>query len=154
MSKSKKLEELVQTFNELDYPLEIIGHFREKDRADILMGKAHNKIFIQDTYLSEEEYLLKLAEAKYAVLPYDETEYNNRTSGVLQECIFVNTIPITFSSILEANGTAGIGINDIRDILDIKLNSINTDSIKNSYLERRKKEFSEEIIREKLINFL
>lgn len=154
VGREKKLEELIEVFNKLNYPLEIIGHFWEKKRAEILMEKADSNIFIEDTYLSEEEYLSKLAEAKYAVLPYDEVKYHNRTSGVLQECIFVDTVPITFDSILKSNMTVGIGINNIKDILDINLHSIDTEFFKDNYLQRRKNEFSEEIIREKLVQLL
>lgn len=151
MSFEKKLEELVQVFNQINYPLEICGYFRDRKRADELRKFAKSNIKIEDRYLTTEEYFCKLAEAKYAVLPYDTERYNMRTSGVLQECIFVDTIPITYVSILEQNDTEGIGVAVLSELVNIDLKKINIEGIKNNFRIRRENEFSKEVIRKKLI---
>lgn len=151
MSVEKNLEELVKVFNKINYPLEISGYFRDRERADKLREIANSNIKIEDRYLTTEEYFCKLAEAKYAVLPYDTERYNMRTSGVLQECIFVDTIPITYVSILEQNDTEGIGVAVLSELVNIDLKKINIERIKNNFRIRRENEFSKEVIRKKLI---
>lgn len=122
MSPYKKLEEVVEVFNRLRYPLEIIGYFFEKDRFERLCSSAKQNIVIKNEILSEEIYYQKLAEAKYAILPYDMNQYKNRTSGVLQECIFLKTIPIAPQELLEENGVDGIGYINMEDISEQYLN--------------------------------
>lgn len=116
MNRFKLLDQVVETFNKLDIHLEIIGKFYDEEWRENLKKKAKENIIIQDIYLMEEEYLNKLSEAKFCIIPYDFKMYNQRTSGVLQECIFLRTVPITFDWFLQQNAAEGIGIKRLCDL--------------------------------------
>lgn len=114
MSPYKKLESLVEVFNELDIELEIIGRFSEIDRVQALKSMAKKNIKIENCILTNDQYYKKLAEAEYSILPYDMNQYKERTSGVLLESIFVNTIPIAPLEILKYTHIPGIGYKDLK----------------------------------------
>ena len=154
MSSEKKLEDLVDVFNQIDYPLEICGYFREPEREEKLKIKANKNIKIENRYLTTEEYFNKLAKAKYAIIPYDTERYYMRTSGVLQECVFVNTIPITFNKILEQNDTRGVGIEQLSELVDFEFKNNDFDKLLQNYKFRRENEFAKDVVKQKLIKAL
>lgn len=116
MNPYKKLEELVEAFNANGMPLEIKGYFYEKERFRRLLQMKKENITIEDVVLSEDEYYCLLAEAKYSILPYDMEQYGCRTSGVLQESLFLNTIPVAPTELLKENGIDGIGYESIAEL--------------------------------------
>lgn len=118
MNPYKKLDELVNTFNRNGYPLEIRGYFFDKDFYRNLCSRKKSNILIEDRILSEEEYYGTLASAKYTILPYDMEQYQSRTSGVLIESMFLNTIAIAPLKLLQANQLEGIGYNKIEELSD------------------------------------
>lgn len=109
MGVEKELEEAVQTYTSLNLPLTIAGRFHDKDRLSKLKALAGEKITFRDEYLSEEEYLALLGKSSYVLLPYSPKRYESQTSGVLQESIFVGTIPVAYEKVLSGNGVPGIG---------------------------------------------
>lgn len=121
MSPYKKLEELVDVFNRNGIPLEIIGKFYDKERAERLRKNANSNIRIQNTILTEHEYYDKLAGALYTILPYDMGQYAGRTSGVLIEALFVQTFPIAPVSLLRENGVEGIGYESLQELSDTEI---------------------------------
>lgn len=147
MSPYKKLEELVETFNDLEYPLEIVGYFFEKDRYRKLCRIAKPHIIIRDSILSDADYYQKLAEARFAVLPYDMNQYQSRTSGVLQECLFLATIPVAPKELLRNNGVDGYGYGEMADI-DLNILNHYTSPVQN--LEA----YDRESVKERLCAFL
>lgn len=118
MNPYKKLEELVDVFNENGLDLEIKGYFYEKDRFQKLKKKKKENILIEDVILSEDEYYRALAEAKYSILPYDIEQYGCRTSGVLLESLFLNTIPVAPKELLRENDIEGIGYESLTELSD------------------------------------
>lgn len=108
MSEGKQLEEMIAAFHRLDYPLVVAGRFFSEERYERLKSLAGPKIQLQNRYLTEEEYLDLLGRATFTVLPYAPEQYAKQTSGVLQEAVFLNTIPITYAKILEGNQIPGI----------------------------------------------
>ena len=116
MSPYKKLEELIEVFEENGIPLEIYGKFFDHKRFENLRRKAGRKIIIENVILPQETYYKKLAEAQYTVLPYDMRQYKGRTSGVLLEALFVQTIAIAPSDLLKENGMPGIGYERLREL--------------------------------------
>lgn len=116
MGRNKLLPELVDAFNQNGYPLEIIGKFFDKELYEELEKKAKDNIRIQNSYISDEEYLKLLASAKYAVLPYNMHMYQARTSGVILESVFMHTIPIANKSLLDYMDIPGIGYEDIAEL--------------------------------------
>lgn len=120
MNPYKELTGLVKGFSRNKYELEIKGFFYDKRMYEELARMAGPGIKIEDRILSEEEYYSTLAEAKYAVLPYDMKQYENRTSGVLQECLFLGTAPIAPALLLKQNGMQGIGYNTIAELENLQ----------------------------------
>lgn len=149
MSIYKKLEELIDVFNQIDYNLEIVGRFADPLRADKLKGRMNINIYLEDCSLTFEDYYKKLGEAKYAILPYDMKQYDNRTSGVLLESVFLNTIPIAPRQLLEQNDIPGVAYCDITDLINYDFNQnekFNYDDICDKYHKQK--------IQSKLINKL
>lgn len=116
MNPYKKLEELVDVFNKNEIPLEIIGKFFTKERLSNLMQIAGENIYIEDAIITEDAYYQKMAEAQFIVLPYDMKQYAGRTSGVLVEALFMQAVPVAPQLLLEENGVAGIGYDDIGEL--------------------------------------
>ena len=116
MNRDKDLEGLVQAFNENGYPLEITGRFLEREHFEYLKGIARENIQIQNVILSADEYNCRLGEAKYSVIPYRMSAYSGRTSGVLQESMFLQVIPIAPKQLLEDNKVPGIGYNNLDEL--------------------------------------
>lgn len=133
MSKNKNLQKVINVFREIDYPLLIIGYFDDKELYYDLIKKKTSNVEIVDTYLSEEEYLTILSEARYSLLPYNMNLYTNRTSGVLLESVFVHTIPIAANNCLETHHIAGIGFSHLEELKKCNFQNINTESIYKLY---------------------
>lgn len=116
MNPYKKLEELVEVFNQNGRCLEIKGFFYDEKRYEELCKIKKDNISIENRILTEEEYYGFLAEAQYSILPYDMQQYSGRTSGVLQESIFLGCIPIAPYQLLKENGSEGIGYREISEL--------------------------------------
>lgn len=119
MTPYKKLEELIEAFNKNGMILEIKGYFYEKERVNKLKEIKRDNILIEDIVLSEDEYYRTLAGAKYSVLPYDMKQYHSRTSGILQESIFVGTIPVAPTELLLENQIKGMGYSSIKELGEV-----------------------------------
>lgn len=150
MTPYKKLEETVDAFNDNGIELEIKGHFYNKGRFHNLLKTKKENIVIEDVILSDEEYYRMIAEAKYCILPYDMEQYVNRTSGILQECVFLNTAPIAPAKLLNENGIYGIGYEDISD-LGTKWAEMTSIEVDNSKVLR---EYDRANIQKRLVRFL
>lgn len=120
MSPYKQLTPLVEVFNENGLPLEIRGFFFDKKRYQFLVKNKKKNITIEDIILTEEAYYQTLATARYAILPYDMNQYQYRTSGILQECMFLDIIPIAPNLLLEQNHIPGLGYDKIEELKDQK----------------------------------
>ena len=150
MNPYKKLEDMVEAFNVNGISLEIKGYFYDKARFHRLLELKRENIVIEDVILSEEEYYGMIAGAKYCILPYDMEQYAGRTSGVLQESVFLNTIPIAPSSLLSENQIQGIGYENIMD-LGTKWTEMTREKIDNSPILE---EYDRTNIRDRLIEFM
>lgn len=143
MNRYKQIEEVVEAFSKNGYPLEIIGRFDDSDRFERLKQCASKNIVIENRVLCEKEYYEKLGSARFSILPYDMKQYQNRTSGVLLESLYVESIPVVPIELMEQNHLTGIGYRDVAELAEVKLEKIPRDVIEN---ERRKilDEFGEE----------
>lgn len=148
MNTYKRLEELVDAFNRNGMYLEIIGYFYEKDRVHKLKSIAKENVYIEDAILSDDRYYSLLAESKFSVLPYDMKEYNQRSSGVLLESIFLDTIVVAPQELLRQNNVKGIGYNSITQLEEPEFFNKWLDQA-NVNVEYDKKKISKD-----LINFL
>ncbi|MGN0347075.1 MAG: hypothetical protein ACI4DU_07290 [Lachnospiraceae bacterium] len=116
MSSGKKLEELVEAFNQNGYSLIIAGRFYEKERFANLKKAAKQNITLRDCYLSEEEYYRLLSSSRYTVLPYGEDVYGTQTSGVMQEAMFLDVIPVANAKVLKAGSIPGVAFADYAEL--------------------------------------
>lgn len=116
MGDSKELEELVNVFNKNGYRLEIKGHFSDKNLFVKIKSMAKRNIEIEDCYLQYNNYLELIGESRYCILPYKKAVYSIKTSGVLLESIFVNTIPICNNELLQKWEIAGVGYSKIGEL--------------------------------------
>ena len=107
MNTYKRLQELIEAFGSNGYPLEIKGYFYDKNYYRNLREGLAQNIVLEDRILSEEEYYRTLAGAKYIVLPYDMGQYQSRTSGVLIESLFLDTVAIAPKQLLAENQIGG-----------------------------------------------
>lgn len=130
MGRGKQLKEMVEAFSKIGYKLTVAGRFYDKELVKELKEKAADNITIKDDYLSLDEYLKLLSEAKYTVLPYSPESYSFQTSGVMQEAMFLHTIPVTYSAILEGNCMKGIGFSAWDNLTKEILDTNNDDLIK------------------------
>lgn len=127
MNRDKDLEGLVKAFNENGYSLEIIGRFLERDFFEYLKSIANENIQIQNVILTMDEYNRKLGEARYSIIPYKMSAYSGRTSGVLQESMFLQAIPIAPKQLLEDNNVPGMGYNNLNELGGMDLFCSGTD---------------------------
>ena len=118
MSPYKQIISLVKAFNRNGFPLEIRGYFYDIEQYRQALESKNDNIVIENAILTEEEYYYAIAGAKYAVLPYDMGQYQCRTSGVLQECVFLDTIAIAPEQLLQENHIKGIGYKNIEELAD------------------------------------
>jgi glycosyltransferase involved in cell wall biosynthesis len=123
--KEKKLVELIHAFRYIDKRLLILGKFFDDDFLNqCLHEKGDSRdITIENRYISRDEYYLALARAKFSVLPYDESFYYERTSGVLLDSLFSNTVPVAPETILKFNNLPGIGYKNLCELNSITLDS-------------------------------
>lgn len=152
MNPDKKLEETVEAFNKNGYPLLIVGRFYDKDRYEKLKDLAGENIEIRDEYPERDEYLRMLGKARFVVLPYPEEKYSIQTSGVLQEALFLDTIPLTYRAILEGNKIPGGGFKSFDEIGDI-IKDIDDAEYKRQYEKLRLSDYDRAAFAEKLDAF-
>lgn len=145
MGNGKQLEEMVSAFARIGYPLTVAGRFYDPKRVNALRmiaEESRGTIEILDRYLTQEEYLSLLSGAKYTVLPYPPQNYVTQTSGVMQEAVFVDTVPITYRAILEGNGISGVGFESWEELSRDMLSRDVTDCL-TEYRRLRETEYSE-----------
>ena len=147
MGAEKEIEQLVECFTKNGYPLQIAGRFYDKERLRRLRETAGYHITIQDANLSQEEYLTMLGKAHFVVLPYRPSQYGTQTSGVLQEAVFLDTVPISYSEVLENNQVPGIGFSDWSEVTRESLFAIQD---MNAYERLRREVYSPERMKETL----
>lgn len=117
MGASKKLEELVQAFSDAQYELVIAGDFSQNQARYLRLSAMKTaNVTLLNHRMESSEYYGMMASAKYVVLPYDMALYDERTSGILLEAMFLHRVPVAPHKLLAYNGIAGIGYREISDI--------------------------------------
>lgn len=138
MNRDKDLEGLVHAFNKNGYPLEIAGRFLESEHFEYLKSIAKENIQLHNVILTKEDYNRKLGEARYSVIPYKMSAYSGRTSGVLQESLFLQAIPIAPKQLLDDNNIPGIGYNDLEELgkKELFLSKTDCEETENALIEQ------------------
>lgn len=154
MNSKKKLYDAVQVFRENQYPLIIIGKFTDIGLYESLCKLKTENIVIENRYVETDEYYDLIASSKYCLLPYDQVFYKNRTSGVIQECIFLDTIPVAPKSMLAFSGITGVGYSDFHEIEDYDFYNNTTKDKVDEYKDLINSEYKFDIIKNKIISSL
>jgi hypothetical protein len=149
MNSGKQLEDMVEAFNKTGYPLYIAGRFFDKDRCKRLKDMAADNVTIEDRYLSDSEYLDIISKAKYTVLPYNPTQYNRQTSGVMQEAVFTGSIVVTYDDILKGNKVPGIGFRSWSELSEDMLKKADAAGVTVEYNKLLNSVFSFDSVKEK-----
>lgn len=151
MNEKKQLEEAVDIFSKNGYPLYIVGQFTSRERYEQLCRMKSDNIIIEDRYVDPDEYYRLLAESRYCLLPYDAGFYRNRTSGVIQECLFCDTIPIAHADILRFSHICGVGYKDIQELSKIDLKTVDPSPIRAYYESERDRYYRYDVIKDKVV---
>ena len=134
MTGNKDIEGIIDIFSEINMPLKIVGKFTDQNRLSMLLNKVSNNIQIIDQYLSQDDYYSLIAESLYVILPYKEKSYYKRSSGILLEAIFLDSIVIAPSFLLKFNKINGISYEKLTDLINIfkgdYINEIDNSGIK------------------------
>ncbi len=116
MRGTKDLEGVVKHFNGTDVKVIIAGDFMYKDEYQHLVEIAEGNISIEDKVLPSDKYYRMIAESKYTLLPYKIERYENATSGILLESLFLKSIPIAPKWLLENNNITGIAYDKLNSL--------------------------------------
>ena len=117
MGKEKKLEDLVLTMKNSSIPLVVCGNFKHsEERYQNLQKLAEKRVCLENKFVADDEYYGLIAKSQYVVLPYDMNLYDERTSGILIESVFLHSVPVAPQKLLEYNGISGIGYQEINEI--------------------------------------
>lgn len=116
MRGSKDLRGVVKLFSNSDIPVYIVGGFSDKREFAWLVDHKTENITIEDRVVPYDEYYHLIAESKYVIIPYKMEAYDMATSGILQETMFLKSIPIAPRKLLEFNGVSGIGYDNLMEV--------------------------------------
>lgn len=115
MSENQGILEIAKAFRDSDERIVISGYFRDKEYFHKVRHYESDNVVVRNVVLSYEEYIKRIGEAKYVVIPYRDS-HANKTSGVLQETIALNSIPVSFPEFLRYNNVEGIAFEKYEDI--------------------------------------
>lgn len=117
MSVAKDINGLIEAFNANKQPLSIAGRFAEEkmynEAVSLITG---SNIEISDRKLTDDEYCSLIGSSMFVVLPYKRECYQGRSSGVILEALFMDTIVIAPKFLLDYLGIEGIGYENINEL--------------------------------------
>lgn len=116
MRKSKDLDGLIARFRESDVPVYIVGGFQDKDWLKQLKKQSTSNIRIEDRIVPYDEYYHLIGESRFTIMPYNMDIYETATSGILQEAIFLGSVPIAPEKLLQYNCVRGIGYHAVSEL--------------------------------------
>ncbi len=147
MNEKKKLREAVEAFSINGYPLYIAGQFSDREKYEELISTKTPNVIIEDRYVGADEYYELLGSSKFCLIPYDATFYKNRTSGVIQESLFCDAIPISDKSILSFSHIPGIGYDEIGDLKKMDFYNLSHKCYLNEFVRIKKEKYSREVVK-------
>lgn len=146
MRASKDLKGVVLHFRKTDIPVYIVGYFKDISEYEWIVENKTDNITIENRFLDDDEYYRLIAQSRYVIVPYKMQNYQNATSGILQECVFLEAIPIGPRKLLEYNGIDGVKYEKI-DELPKRYAELSSSS---RYVTQMKKYYDISIIKKKL----
>lgn len=154
MSEDKELEKLIQIFRGRKEKLLIIGHFINREWFLKLQQIAGNNVEVVDTYLEYDMYLGLLSKSRFCILPYKKEVYENKTSGVAIESIFLNTVPVSLKTLIRNWDIEGIGYDEIENLWKQDMSEERINVIKNSNSRVITEKYNADVYLKKIINEL
>lgn len=118
ITSAKEVERVIEVFAKNRQSLIISGKFENQRLYEKVTKTCYDNIKINNKRLSDEEYYNLIGESKYIILPYKESCYSGRSSGVILEALFLDAVIIGPRFLLNEIGIAGITYNDINDLLE------------------------------------
>ena len=115
-SSDKDLFEMIEVFCKIDTPLLIKGKFVKDDDYGKACAMKTDNITIENKYLDEKEYYELIATYEYVILPYNMRKYQNATSGIMREALYLDSKIIAPKKLLNGMKINGIGYDDICDL--------------------------------------
>lgn len=116
MRKSKDLDGVIARFRESDVPVYIVGGFQDKEWLEQLKQQSTPNIRIEDRFVPYDEYYRLIGESRFTIMPYNMGVYETATSGILQEAVFLGSVPIAPEKLLQYNGVRGVGYHAVSDL--------------------------------------
>ena len=154
MNRSKQIKELVEIWKDIPYPLEIYGLFYEEAYYQEIMAQKKDTIKIENRYLEYDEYLQILGEAKFSVLPYKQAAYEQFTSGVILESVFVGTIPVTCEMLIKRMKLNGISYSELKQLKEVDFTDRSWEALAAKNDQYAESALSEERYRDEILALL
>lgn len=151
MNEKKQIREVVETFSEMGYPLYVAGQFASDEPYENVLKIKGDNVTVENRFVENDEYYRLLSESEYCIIPYDAGFYKNRTSGVIQECLFCDCIPIAPRSILEFCGVEGVGYEDIHELTKLSLDDVDASGIRAGYKKLRDDFYDKAVVKRKVV---
>lgn len=121
ISRAKEVEHLVDVFIKNRQPLIISGKFESEELFKTVRAKATDNIQIFNRRLSDFEYYSLIGESKYTILPYKKSCYSGRSSGVILEALFLDSVVIAPEFLLKELDIKGITYENLDNLQNLDL---------------------------------
>ena len=125
INPGKDIEGTINAFNRNNQQLVVCGNFSSDEILQQSRRTANDNIKISHGRMTDEEYYRNLGRYEYVLLPYKKENYENRSSGVILEALFLGAIVIAPNFLLNHLGIAGIGYDLIDELDSLDLNRVN-----------------------------
>ncbi|MGU8814894.1 hypothetical protein ACV3UP_07465 [Clostridium perfringens] len=130
INAAKDVDGVIKAFNINKENLFIKGKFSSEIYFNKLKNNIGENIKIYNEVLKEDCYYKNIAKNLFIILPYKENNYLNRSSGVILESIFLESIVIAPNFLLKQLNIAGIGYDKIDELKEFKVEKISDKEIK------------------------
>lgn len=138
ISSAKEVEGLVRAFSLNKQLLLIQGLFESETLYKKVIDNATSNIEIHNQRLSDVAYYSGIGSSEFVILPYKKEHYQGRSSGVILEAVFLDTIVIAPKFLLEELGIDGIGYKDIAELSTFSIQDVREEK-RNQILLNNKK---------------
>lgn len=119
INTQKDVKGLVEVFNQINYPLLIVGQFADGTLYDELLKSKSDNITIENRRLEYDEYYRLIAESTYCITPYNMNRYTSATSGVIREAVYLGSTVIAPRTLLDNMGMNGIAYETLEDLVNL-----------------------------------
>ena len=116
ISRAKDVLGVVGAFSKNNVPLLICGKFESEELFRQACDVAGSNIKIENRRLEDEEYYSLLGSSAFVILPYRKENYSGRSSGVILEAVFLDTVIIAPDFLLDELEIHGLSYKNIGEL--------------------------------------